>query len=215
MFHRLRESVCPVPPEKLWGVLWGHGDDTWLLLAVKSPHSCSEDCVSVDGVKSQSFSVGVGLRQWCVLSPLLFLVYIKVLHTTARGTNPTYEAISPGHKTHFANNEKIIQYIYEKCVDLVECSISRKKTHYARYLALELLCNSLCGLSQKIWSALVYMNLLDGHRRVDKGATVGNCRMNRLLFADELVLHAWIFATGSSAHILSVFCCVRPRRNEN
>ena len=36
------------------------------------------------------------------------------------------------------------------------------------------------------------MNLLDGHRRVDKGATVGNCRMNRLLFADELVLHACV-----------------------
>ena len=77
--------------------------------------------------KSQPFSVSAGLRQWCVLSPLLFIVYIKVLHTTARRTNPTYESISPGHKTHFANNEKIIQYIYETCVDLVECSISRKK----------------------------------------------------------------------------------------
>jgi len=31
-----------------------------------------------------------------------------------------------GRKTHFANNEKIMQYIYEKCVELVKCSISRK-----------------------------------------------------------------------------------------
>ena len=29
------------------------------------------------------------------------------------------------------------------------------------------------------------------------------------------LLHAWIFATGSSARIWSVFRCVRPRRNEH
>ena len=33
------------------------------------PVSCSEICVRVGGVKSQPFSVGVGLRQGCVLSP--------------------------------------------------------------------------------------------------------------------------------------------------
>jgi len=33
------------------------------------------------------------------------------------------------------------------------------------------------------------MNWIDGHRRVDEGVTVGKCRMNSLLFADELVLH--------------------------
>ena len=51
------------------------------------------------------------------------------------------------------------------------------KSHYTRCLALELLCNSLCGLSHKIWRALV-------------------CRMNRLFFADELVLHAWSSQQG-------------------
>jgi len=49
----------------------------------------------------------------------------------------------------------------------------------------------------------------------DEGVTVGNCRMNHLLLADDLVLHAWIFLTGSSTRILSIFCCVRPSRNEN
>ena len=43
-----------------------------------------------------------------VWSPHLFIVYIRVLRTAARGTNPTCEAISPGRKTHFANNEKNI-----------------------------------------------------------------------------------------------------------
>jgi len=45
------------------------------------------------------------------------------------------------------------------------------------------------------------MNLIDSHRRVDEGVTVGNCRMNRLLFVDEFVLHACIFAIGYSARI--------------
>ena len=55
-----------VPRENVWGVLWEHGVDGCLLLAVKSPNSCSEDCVPVDGLNSQPFSVGAGLRQWCV-----------------------------------------------------------------------------------------------------------------------------------------------------
>jgi len=59
------------------------------------------------------------------------------------------------------------------------------------------------------------MNLIDSHRRVDEGVTVENYRMNRLRFADELVWHAWIFSTGSSAHFWSVLFCVWPSRNEN
>jgi len=79
-----------VPREKLWGVLRDYDVDGCLMLAVKSPYSCSEDCVRVTGVKSQPFSTGVGLRQWCVLLPLLFIVYIRVLHTTAGGRNLTW-----------------------------------------------------------------------------------------------------------------------------
>jgi len=55
----------------------------------------------------------------------------------------------------------------------------------------------------------------DSHRRVDEGVTGGNCRMSRLRFAGELVLHVWIFSRGSSARIISFFCWVRPSRNEN
>jgi len=34
------------------------------------------------------------------------------------------------------------------------------------------------------------MNWIDSHRRVDKGVVVGSCRINCLLFADDLVLFA-------------------------
>jgi len=50
--------------------------------------------------------------------------------------------------------------------------------------------------------ALVYRNWIDSHRRVDEGATVRNCRMNRLLFTGELVLHVWIFNRVFSPHLI-------------
>ena len=48
-----------------------YGIEGSLFLAVKSLYSCSEICVCVGKVKSRPFTVGVGLRQGCVLS-LLF-----------------------------------------------------------------------------------------------------------------------------------------------
>ena len=66
-------------------------------------------------------------------------------------------------------------------------------------------------VQQLMWSSLknleslICMKLIDSHRRVDEGVTVGNCMMNRLLFADELLLHAWIFTTGSSARFSSFY----------
>jgi len=49
---------------------------------------------------------GVGLpTKVCAVTTLHILH--QGLQTTARGTNPTCEAISSGRKIHFANNEKI------------------------------------------------------------------------------------------------------------
>ena len=79
-----------------------------------------------------------------------------------------------------------------------------KKTHYARVRRPT---SNSCTiayvvLSQKLWRALVFLNwLIDSHRLVDMSVTIVNCRMNHLLFAEELVLHAWILSTGLSAHI--------------
>jgi len=45
-----------------------------------------------------------------------------------------------------------------------------------------------CVLSSLLF--IVCMNWIDSHRRVDKGVVVGSCRINCLLFADDLVLFA-------------------------
>ena len=42
-------------------------------------------CVRINGVKSSSFTVGVRLRQGCVLSPLLFIIYMDRIVRCSRG----------------------------------------------------------------------------------------------------------------------------------
>jgi len=107
MFCRPRESIRPGSSWKTWeGVV---GVRCWWVPLAGSQVTvflCKRLCPCWRSW-SQPFSVGVGLRQWCVLSPLLFIVYIRVLKTTASGANPTFEVISPGRKTHFANDEKV------------------------------------------------------------------------------------------------------------
>jgi len=52
-------------------------------------------------------------------------------------------------------------------------------------------------LSHKIWRALVCMNLIDSHRRVDEGVTVGNCKMNRS-FQAKLAWFAFCEGIGAT-----------------
>ena len=62
-----------------------------------------------------------------------------------------------------------------------------KKSHYAKCWPSNCCVIACVSLSQKFWRSLVRMNRIDINRRVDDCVTVGNCRMNRLLFADELI----------------------------
>ena len=48
-----------------------------MLRAIKSFYCRLEVCVQVNGKQSKPFHVGVELRQGCVLSPLLFIVYMN------------------------------------------------------------------------------------------------------------------------------------------
>jgi len=57
------------------------------------------------------------------------------------------------------------------------------------------------------------MNLIDSHSGVDDGVIVGYCRINSLLFADDLVLY--IVWTEASTCTWSVFYSVRQSWNEN
>jgi len=85
MFCRPRESIRSGSSLKALGSAVGVSCDvdSHLLLAVKSLWSSSEVCVRVGKNKSWLFTVGIRLRQGCVLSPLLFRLH-QGSQTTAR-----------------------------------------------------------------------------------------------------------------------------------
>jgi len=74
MLCRPGESIRPGSSWKTFGSFAGVRCWQSLLLAVKSLYSCSDVRVHVGKVKPRPFTVGVGLRQGCVLSPLVFIV---------------------------------------------------------------------------------------------------------------------------------------------
>ena len=76
-FVDLEKAYDRVPRDKLWKVLQEYDVDGQLLRTIKSFYCRLEVCVRVNGKQSKPFHVGVGLRQGCVLSPLLFIVYMN------------------------------------------------------------------------------------------------------------------------------------------
>ena len=76
-FFNVEKSYDRVPRDKLRKVLREYGVDGQVLRAIKSFYCRPEDCVRVNGMYSKPFHVGVGLRQGCVLSPLLFITYMN------------------------------------------------------------------------------------------------------------------------------------------
>ena len=53
-------------------------------MAIKSLYCLPEVFVRVNGKQSKSFLVGVGVRQGCVLSPILFIIYMNWMDKLSR-----------------------------------------------------------------------------------------------------------------------------------
>ena len=84
-FVDLEKAFDRVPRGVLWGVLRGYGVLGPLLRAVQSLYKRSESLVRIAGCKSDSFPVGVGLRQGCPLSPILFITFMDRISRRSQG----------------------------------------------------------------------------------------------------------------------------------
>ncbi|KAK3513875.1 hypothetical protein QTP70_032883, partial [Hemibagrus guttatus] len=74
-----------VPRGILWEVLWEYGVRGPLLRAVRSLYNRSRSLVHIASCKSDLFSVHVGLRQGCPLSPVLFIVFMDRISRRSQG----------------------------------------------------------------------------------------------------------------------------------
>uniref|UniRef100_A0A6Q2YV91 Protein kinase domain-containing protein n=1 Tax=Esox lucius TaxID=8010 RepID=A0A6Q2YV91_ESOLU len=84
-FVDLEKAYDWVPQEILWDALREYGVRRSLLRAIQSLYVQSESCVQVLCSKSDSFQVGVGLRQGCALSPILFVTFMDRISRCGRG----------------------------------------------------------------------------------------------------------------------------------
>ena len=71
-----RANDC-VSKDKLWAVLLEYDVRGQQSAAIKSLYKQSEAYVRVNGMKAKPFNVSLGLRQGCVLSLLLFFIYME------------------------------------------------------------------------------------------------------------------------------------------
>ena len=78
------KDVFACSGDKLWRVLQEYGIDRHLLMNIKSLYSQPEVCVRKNRKQSKSFHLVVGLRQGCVLSPLLFIIYLNWMDKLSR-----------------------------------------------------------------------------------------------------------------------------------
>jgi exonuclease III len=75
-FVDLEKAYDRVDRRLMWKTLEEYSVDRQLIGAIASLYSDSKSCVRILGRKSEMFRVGAGLRQGCVLSPLLFIIYM-------------------------------------------------------------------------------------------------------------------------------------------
>lgn len=78
-FIDFRKAYDFINRSKLWTRLNDIGISGKMVLAIKSLYSSVASCVRINSFKTDWFNVHCGLRQGCVLSPLLFNLYINDL----------------------------------------------------------------------------------------------------------------------------------------
>ncbi len=86
-FIDLRKAYDSINRNKLWEKLAEVGVNDRMFQAVKSLYSDVKCCVRINGLYSEWFNVSRGLKQSCLLSPILFNIYINDLLTTLNNFN--------------------------------------------------------------------------------------------------------------------------------
>src|SRR5699024_7959200 len=85
LLQKLEKAYDKVPRGKLWEYLREYNLSEELLRAIQALYKRSRSCVRISDCKSESFDVTTGLRQGCVLSPLLFIIFMDRISRRCTG----------------------------------------------------------------------------------------------------------------------------------
>ena len=83
-FIDLRKAFDSVPSDALWHVLRAYGTPPLLVELLMDLHAGTLAAVRLGALKGEAFSVSCGVRQGCVIAPLLFNVFIDFVATIVR-----------------------------------------------------------------------------------------------------------------------------------
>jgi hypothetical protein len=87
-FIDLRKAFDSVPRGALWRVLRAYGVPPLLVELLMDLHTGTQAAVRLGAVKGESFAVSSGVRQGCVIAPMLFNVYIDFVVRQALARMP-------------------------------------------------------------------------------------------------------------------------------
>ena len=84
-FIDLQKAFDSVKRKELWKALEEHGVDNNLIKAIQSFYDNPESMVRIGGETSEKFKIDVGVRQGCILSPLLFITLMDSISKQCKG----------------------------------------------------------------------------------------------------------------------------------
>ena len=88
-FIDLRKAFDSVPRDALWRVLRAYGAPPLLVELLMDLHTGTQAAVRLGALKGEPFSVSCGVRQMCVIAPLLFNVFIDFVVRQALARMPS------------------------------------------------------------------------------------------------------------------------------
>ena len=156
MFSHLEKVYHRVSRDRLWRVQQQYGIDEHLLLAIKSLYCQPDVCVCVNGKQSKSLHVGVGLRQWCVLSALIiYVIWMDKLSRTDEcvtiGRCKISRLLFADDLVLLASSESGLQHALNGSAatcDIAGVKISTSKTEILLYILRKILSNVFCTLAE-------------------------------------------------------------------
>ena len=87
-FIDLQKAFDSVKRKELWSALKEHSVEDTLIEAIKSFYNKPESMVRISGKNSTKFKIDVGVRQGCILSPLLFIILMNTISKQSKGMRP-------------------------------------------------------------------------------------------------------------------------------